>query len=87
MIFDPKAAAEAVMEDVPSIDVTNQADAADWLRGELGKGELSGIFLREDMLVTHPASAKTATSLPPNSDSKTPDRHKYGPSRHQKSKR
>jgi hypothetical protein len=54
MTFDPKAAAEAVMEDVPSIDVTNAAEAADWLRGELGKGELSGIFLREDMLVHTP---------------------------------
>src|SRR5688572_29479878 len=36
------------------IDVTNAAEAADWLRSELGKGELSGIFLRENMLVHTP---------------------------------
>jgi hypothetical protein len=31
--FDPAAAAAATMQDVPNINVTNAAEAADWLRG------------------------------------------------------
>ena len=52
--FDPKAAAAQTMQDVPNINVTNAAEAADWLRGELGRGELSGLFLRENMTVHTP---------------------------------
>jgi hypothetical protein len=52
--FDPKAAAAEAMASVPAIDVTNTAEAADWLRGELGRGDLSGLFLREDLLVHTP---------------------------------
>jgi hypothetical protein len=52
--FDPAAAAAATMQDVPNINVTNAAEAADWLRGELGRGELSGLFLRENMTVHTP---------------------------------
>ena len=52
--FDPKAAAEQVMAHVPNVDVTNTAEAADWLRNELGRGDLSGLFLRENLLVHTP---------------------------------
>jgi hypothetical protein len=52
--FDPAAAAAATMQDVPNVNVTNVAWAADWLRGELGRGELSGLFLREGLLVHTP---------------------------------
>jgi hypothetical protein len=38
----------------PSVDVRNDALAADWLRTELGRGELAGIFRRGDMLVHTP---------------------------------
>jgi hypothetical protein len=55
MSYDPKQEAEeAVGDRRPGVDVTNQAEAADWLRDELGRGELSGVFLREDMLVHTP---------------------------------
>jgi hypothetical protein len=36
------------------VDVRNDALAADWLRLELGRGELSGIFRRDDLLVHTP---------------------------------
>ena len=36
------------------VDVRNDALAADWLRNELGKGKLAGIFRRGDMLVQTP---------------------------------
>ena len=52
--FDPAAAAAATMQDVPNVNVTNVAWAADWLRGELGRRELSGLFLREGELVHTP---------------------------------
>ena len=46
MSYDPKQEAEeAVGDRRPGVDVTNQAEAADWLRDELGRGELSGVFL------------------------------------------
>ena len=54
MTYDAKAAAQEVMDDVPTVDVTNMADTADWLRGQLGTGELSGLFLREGTLVHTP---------------------------------
>jgi hypothetical protein len=38
----------------PAVNVTNPAEAADWLRNELGRGELSGVFLRENVLVHTP---------------------------------
>jgi hypothetical protein len=38
----------------PEIDVRNDADAADWLRAELGRARLAGIFRRGDMLVHTP---------------------------------
>lgn len=38
----------------PSIDVTRQVEAAEWLRGEIGKGQLSCLFQREDGLVHTP---------------------------------
>jgi hypothetical protein len=38
----------------PPVEVTNQSDAAAWLRDELGQRELSGIFRREDMIVHTP---------------------------------
>jgi hypothetical protein len=40
--------------DGPSVDVRNDAQAADWLRKELGQGRLAGIFRRGDMLVHTP---------------------------------
>jgi hypothetical protein len=36
------------------VDVRNDALAADWLRNELGRGELAGIFRRDDLLVHTP---------------------------------
>jgi hypothetical protein len=36
------------------VDVRNAALAADWLRAELGRGQLSGIFRRDDLLVHTP---------------------------------
>jgi hypothetical protein len=38
----------------PRADVRNAAHAADWLRLELGRGQLSGIFRRDDLLVHTP---------------------------------
>ena len=49
-------------DDRPSVDVRNDALAADWLLEELGKGKLAGIFRRGDMLVRPHGSASTATS-------------------------
>jgi hypothetical protein len=40
--------------DRPRADVRNSAHAADWLRDELGRGQLSGIFRRDDLLVHTP---------------------------------
>ena len=40
--------------DRPRVDVRNAAHAADWLRAELGRGQLSGIFRRDDLLVHTP---------------------------------
>jgi hypothetical protein len=40
--------------DKPSVEVTNQAIAADWLRSEIGTNALSGIFRRGDVLVHTP---------------------------------
>jgi hypothetical protein len=54
--FDPhQAAADAL--GVPArqpVNITNPKIAADWLREELGCGELSGVFLREGELVHTP---------------------------------
>jgi hypothetical protein len=36
------------------VDVRNGALAADWLRAELGRGQLAGIFRRDDLLVHTP---------------------------------
>jgi hypothetical protein len=41
-------------DDRPLVDVRNEALAADWLREELGRGKLAGIFRRGDMLVQTP---------------------------------
>lgn len=38
----------------PVVDVTNQADALEWLVGNLGLGELSGLFLRDGQIVHTP---------------------------------
>jgi hypothetical protein len=38
----------------PRVAVNNDAEAADWLRTELGHHELSGLFRREDVLVHTP---------------------------------
>ena len=47
--------AEDIMAEArPEIDVRNDADAADWLREELGQGKLAGIFRRGDALVHTP---------------------------------
>ena len=40
--------------DRPRADVRNAAHAADWLRLELGRSQLSGIFRRDDLLVHTP---------------------------------
>ncbi len=55
--FDTKAAVEQATADVPNINVTNAAEAADG-RAELGRAELSGLFLREDLLVDTPRIGK-----------------------------
>jgi hypothetical protein len=51
-----KAAIEAnsAGDDRSEVDVRNDANAADWLREELGQGRLAGIFRRGDMLVHTP---------------------------------
>ena len=41
-------------DDRSEVDVRNDANAADWLREELGQGKLAGIFRRGDMLVHTP---------------------------------
>jgi hypothetical protein len=41
-------------DDRTEVDVRNDANAADWLREELGRGRLAGIFRRGDMLVHTP---------------------------------
>ena len=40
--------------DTGRVDVRNPAHAADWLRLELGRGELAGIFRRDNLLVHTP---------------------------------
>jgi hypothetical protein len=58
---EAKAAMEAAMadwptgnDDRPSVDVRNDAQAADWLRQELGRSRLAGIFRRGDTLAHTP---------------------------------
>jgi hypothetical protein len=41
-------------DDRPEVEVTNQADAAEWLRDEIGMSALSGIFRRGEVLVHTP---------------------------------
>jgi len=50
----------------PRVNVRNDAHAADWLRLELGRGELSGIFRRDDLLVHAPRIGEEGY-LPPES--------------------
>ena len=57
--------------DRPLVDVRNDALAADWLREELGRGELAGIFRRDDLLVHTPLRRK-ALFLSLNSKLRTP---------------
>lgn len=55
--FDAAAAAAEVDgygSDRPEVNITNHAIAADWLREEVGRGELAGIFRRGDNLVHTP---------------------------------
>jgi hypothetical protein len=53
--FDAAAEAAAVYPNTrPVLNVSNSAIAADWLREEIGQGELSGIFRRDDELVHTP---------------------------------
>lgn len=51
---DSAAPNPAENEERQQVDVRNDANAADWLRNELGRGELAGIFRREDLLVHTP---------------------------------
>jgi hypothetical protein len=46
--------AGAENDDRSEVDVRNDANAADWLREELGQGKLAGIFRRGDTLVHTP---------------------------------
>jgi hypothetical protein len=48
----------------PQIDVRNDALAAEWLRSELGRGRLAGIFRRDDLLVHTPRMGEQGY-LPP----------------------
>jgi hypothetical protein len=48
----------------PRVDIRNDADAADWLRAELGRGRLVGIFRRDDQLVHTPRMGEEGY-LPP----------------------
>ena len=59
--FDPAAAAAATMQDVPNVNVTNVAWAADWLRGE---GNCPACSYGRACWCTLHASGKTATSTP-----------------------
>jgi hypothetical protein len=57
--FDPPTNSDPEQTSRPDVysqpvDVRNDALAADWLRAELGQGELSGIFRRDDLLVHTP---------------------------------
>jgi hypothetical protein len=51
-------------DDRSEVDVRNDANAADWLREELGQGKLAGIFRRGDMLVHTPRMGEEGY-LPP----------------------
>ncbi len=42
------------LNDRSQVEITNSAIAAEWLRNEIGRGELSGIFRRESELVHTP---------------------------------
>jgi hypothetical protein len=44
-------AEEIYAEARPEIDIHTDATATDWLREELGRGKLAGIFRRVDMLI------------------------------------
>lgn len=48
----------------PHVDVCNVAHAAEWLRDELGRGELAGIFRRDNELVHTPRMGEEGY-LPP----------------------
>ncbi len=48
----------------PRVDVRNDAHAVEWLRGELGRGELAGIFRRDNELVHTPRMGEEGY-LPP----------------------
>jgi hypothetical protein len=48
----------------PRVDVRSDAHAADWLREELGRGELAGIFRRDNVLVHTPRMGEEGY-LPP----------------------
>lgn len=55
--------------------VSSQAHAADWLRGEMGKGPLSGIFGRDGRLVRVPRIGEHGYEAP------APDAEDLGPAR------
>jgi len=50
--------------DRPRVDVRSDAHAADWLREELGRGQLAGIFRRDNVLVHTPRMGEEGY-LPP----------------------
>jgi hypothetical protein len=48
------------------VDVRNDGLAADWLRNELGRGDLAGIFRRDDLLVHTPRMGEDGYIPPEN---------------------
>ena len=46
------------------LNVSNAAIAADWLRSEIGRGELAGVFRREDYLAHTPRMGEEGYQAP-----------------------
>lgn len=55
----------------PRADVTSAKVATDWLRGELGRGELAGLFRRNGKLVHTPRVGKRGYVPPSDEESKS----------------
>jgi hypothetical protein len=59
-------------DDRPGVDVTNTAEAADWLRGNLGTGRLAGMFNRTGEIVFTPRQGEDGYIEPADGDDDGP---------------
>ncbi len=73
----PYALPEWMAEVKEPIDVSSQSRAATWLREELGRGELSGLFVRDGMIVHTPRVGEDGYRPP--TEQETANRIDLGP--------